>query len=216
MVVSANSLSVTSTPAAVTISAPQIQTESGLVLYLKLDETSGMTAADSTTNANNGTLVNFLNPDTNWVPGLFNRALSFTQGAPNADAIAVSAQAYLDFGAGAFSLSLWAKGPPVQTYSGGLLCKGVGGGGEAYCIDFYGAYRFFVRDSLGQNIANYNIESGVAPNNQWQHLAVIYDPATAQSRMYVNGTLVGVASTADTLLSNNTTLDIGARQFQGG
>jgi len=187
------------------------------VLYLKLDETSGGTAADATTNANSGALVNFLNSDTNWVPGVILGALSFSQGAPNADAIAVPGQPYLDFGASAFSLSLWARGPASQTASGGLLCKGLGGGGEAYCIDYYnGSYRFFVRNSLGQNVANLSIQSGVAPNSQWQHLAVIYDPAASQSRMYVNGTLVGTAVTADAVFSNGSTLDIGARQFQSG
>lgn len=217
VITAGNGGSVTSAPAAISISAPTPQPDTGLVLYLKLDEKSGPTAADSTTNADNGSLVNFLNPDTNWVPGVINGALSFSQGAPNSDAIAVSAQPYLDFGTDAFSLSLWAKGSSVQTASGGLLCKGLGGGGEAYCIDIWNSsYRFFVRNSLGQANAANMIPSGVIPNSQWQHLAVTYDPTLGQSRMYVNGALVGTAATADAVFSNADTLDIGARQYQGG
>jgi len=216
VVVTANSLNITSTPAVVAITAPAPQPEAGLVLYLKLDETSGTTAADSSPNSNKGTLVNFVNPDTSWVAGVVNGALSFSQGPPTADAVAVPAQPYLDFGANPFSLSLWAKGPPAQTESGGLLCKGTGTQ-EAYCLDIWtGTYRFFVRDSLGQAGANLMIQSSVAPNNQWQHLAIIYDPALSQSRLYINGTLAGIAATADAVLSNGEGLDVGARQYQGG
>lgn len=216
VVVTGNHQSVTSAPALVTILATTPQPDNGLVLYLKLDEASGTTAADATTNADSGMLVNFLNPDTNWVPGVIGGALAFSQGAPTADAIAVPAQPYLDFGLNAFSLSLWAKGPPTQTASGGLLCKGVSPG-ESYCLDIYnGTYRFFVRNSLGQNAGNLSIQSGVAPNSQWQHLAVAYDPVAGQSRMYVNGTLVGTAATADSPFSNGDPLDIGARQGTAG
>ena len=216
VVVTAKSLSVTSSPAASTISAPTPQPDGRLVLYLKLDETSGATAADATTNANTGYLLNFLNPDANWVLGLFGRALAFNQGAPSADAVSVPAQPYLDFGTNAFSLSLWAKGPAGQTDSGSLLCKG-NSPGESYCLDYNnGSYRFFVRNSLGLNVANLAISSGVAANNQWQHLAVIYDPTAGQIRMYVNGNLVGTAVTADSAYSNLDTLDIGARQAGSG
>jgi hypothetical protein len=215
VVITANSLSVTSAPATLTISAPTPQPEAGLVLYLKLDETSGTTAMDSSVSANNGSLLNFVNATTNWVPGVFSGALSFSQGAPTADAIYVPGLASLDFGANPFSLSLWAKGPSAQTSSGGLLCKGIPGG-ESYCIDiFNGGYRFFVRDSLGQNPANLSISSGVVPNQQWQHLAVIYDPAVSEGRMYVNGSFVGACLTADSVYLNGDSLDIGARQGGG-
>jgi hypothetical protein len=216
VVVTGNGQSETSTPAIIAISAPVPKPDDGLVLYLKLDESSGITAADATTNANPGTLVNFLSPDTNWVPGVINGALSFSQGGPAADAVAVPFQPYLDFGANPFSLSVWAKGPPGQTDSGGLLCKGLPGG-ESYCIDIYGGtYRFFVRNSLGQNLANLTIQTATAPNNQWQHLAVSYDPSTTQSRMYVNGVLAGTGGTADLLFSDTSTLDVGARQSTSG
>ncbi len=216
VVVTGNGLSVTSAPVSITLSAPTPQPDAGLVLHLKLDELTGGVASDSTTNANYGTLVNFLNPNTNWVPGAINGALLFSQGAPTADAVAVPPQPYLDFGANPFSLALWAKGPGGQTDSGGLLCKGISPG-ESYCIDFRGgSYRFFVRNSLGQNVANLAIQSGISPNNQWQHLAVTYDPGVSQSRMYVNGVLVGTAVTAEGLFSNVDTLDLGARQGAAG
>jgi hypothetical protein len=215
VVVTTSTGSITSAPAALTISAPLPALESGLVLYLKLDETSGTIASDSTTNANDGTLLNFPTPVANWVPGVINGALLFDQGGANSEAIAVPDQPYLDFGPNPFSLSLWANGPAAQAQSGGLLCKGLGGGDEAYCIDIYpAAYRFFVRNSTS---AGGSYIYGPPPSGTWQHLAVIYDPTQGQSQMYVDGALVGTAATVDSIWSNPAdTLDIGARQFQGG
>jgi hypothetical protein len=216
VILTAANRSTTSAVATVTVLAPTPQPDTGMVLHLEFDETSGATAADTSPNANHAYLLNFADPNASWVPGLFGGALSFNQGAPSSDVAVVPAQPYLDFGTGAFSLSLWAKGPPAQTGSGGLLCKGISPG-ESYCIDFVnGSYRFFVRNSAGQDVANLAIQSGAAPNNQWQHLAVIYDPVVAQSRMYVNGTLAGTAVTADSPYSNFDTLDIGARQGASG
>ncbi len=126
-------------------------------------------------------------------------------------------QPFLDFDGEPFSLSLWAKGPAAQSESGGLACKGLGGGDEAFCLDIWGAaFRFFVRNSAGQVPAGGSVEPGVPPNGQWQHLAVAYDPAQGQSRFFINGALAGTGLTADSVLSNTDPLDIGARQFQGG
>ncbi|MCX6924663.1 MAG: hypothetical protein NT154_15830, partial [Verrucomicrobia bacterium] len=213
VIMAGNGGSVTSATAAITVSAPAPQPDFGMVMHLKFDETAGSMAADSTTNANNGTLVNFSNPNTNWVPGLFGNALAFLSGGINADAVTVPAQPNLDFGTNAFSLSLWAKGSPYQTASGGLLCKGVAPW-ESYCLDFYdGTYRFFVRNTAG--LVTSAIAPGIMPNNQWQHVAVAYDPGVGQSSMYVDGMLVGAAMTADALFSGLDPLDIGARQGGG-
>jgi len=229
VVVSDANGSVTSPPVALTINAPLPDPDSGLVLYLKLDDAEGSTnALDSTTNNDNGTLVNFPNlpgPVTNWVPGIINGALLFNQGAPNADAITVPDQPYLDIGASSFSLAFWANGPASQINSGGVICKGLGGGGESYCVDlFNGAYgtgatgvqyyRFFDRDSAGA-VTSY-ITTSVSPNGTWQHVAVTGDAVAGQASMYINGMLVGVTPMPpDGLLDNLNTLDIGARLYQG-
>ncbi len=54
-------------------------TDCGLVGWWKLDETSGTTAADSSDNGNDGTLVN-MNPATDWVTGQIGGALDFSGG----------------------------------------------------------------------------------------------------------------------------------------
>jgi hypothetical protein len=216
VVVTANSLSVTSAPATVTVVTPPIQPEVGMIVHLKLDEASGSSAADASGNGNTGTLLNFLDPDASWMPGILDGALNFSQGAPAADAVMVPDLGTLEFGPNPFSLSLWAKGAAAQVNSGGLLCKGVGGQ-ESYCVDYVnGSFRFFVRDSAGQVPGNVQINAGVGPNDEWQHLAVIYDPAVGQSRMYVNGVLRGTAATAPSVYYNGSSLDIGARQAIGG
>ena len=228
VVVSGPSGSVTSAPAALTITAPLPAPDAGLLLYLKLDDAQGSTnALDSTTNADDGTLVNFFSPVTNWVPGILNGALLFSAGAQNYEAVAVPDQPYLEFSTNSFSLSFWAKGTPAQLNSGGVICKGLGGGGECYCVDFYAAglgngvaatenYRFFNRNSAGLTTAP-QISSGVACNGNWQHIAVVADFAAGQASMYIDGLFVGaVALPPDGLLVNSSTLDLGARQFQGG
>ncbi len=63
VVTAGNGLSVTSAPVALAVNAPAPALGQGLVLYLKLDETVGQTANDSSPNVANGTLVNFPEPD---------------------------------------------------------------------------------------------------------------------------------------------------------
>jgi hypothetical protein len=223
-VVSCVSGSVTSTPAVLTINAPLPAQDSGLVLYLKLDDAQGSTnALDSTLNADNGTLMNFFAPVTNWVPGIIKGALLFSAGVQNYEAVAVPDQPYLDFGTASFSLSFWAKGTPLQISGGGLICKGLGGGGESYCVDLYPSpgtsgpmtYRFFDRNSVGA-VTTPQI-FGVPCNGNWQHIAVIGDYVAGQASMYIDGVFMGaVVLPPDGLLANSSTLDIGARQYQGG
>lgn len=60
--------------------ALQVQTVSiatGLVGYWKFDEKQGETAADATSNANNGSLVNYMGDNSQWVEGQIGGALSF-------------------------------------------------------------------------------------------------------------------------------------------
>lgn len=216
VVATSGSGSVTSSPATVTVLTTPPQPDVGMVVHLKLDDGTGWTAADASGQNNYGSLINFDNPDANWTTGILGGALNFNQGAPNAHAVMVLDLGTLEFGPNPFSLSLWAKGPAAQLNSGGLLCKGTGGQ-ESYCIDVINnSYRFFVRDMLGQAPANLQISPGIAPNDTWQHLAVICNPAAGQSSMYVNGVLVGTAATTDSVYYNGASVDIGARQGGGG
>jgi len=48
-----------------------------LILYWKLDETSGQTASDETSNGYDGALIDFPTNDSQWVTGKYNNALNF-------------------------------------------------------------------------------------------------------------------------------------------
>ena len=126
-------------------------------------------------------------------------------------------QPFLNFGANPFSLSLWAKGPAAQSESGrpGLQGSGRRRGSPLPGYSERGL-PLLCPNSAGQIPVGATIQTAVSPNGQWQHLAVSYDPAQSQSRLYLNGVLEGTGATVDSILSNSDPLDIGARQFQGG
>src|SRR5258706_15795733 len=59
--------------------APSIEASvtDGLVGHWTFDDTGGFTLVDSTTNSNNGTLFNFPQDSSQWVPGKMGGALQF-------------------------------------------------------------------------------------------------------------------------------------------
>lgn len=222
VVVSNSSGSVTSAPPAVlTVNNPAVDLAGGLVMHLKLDETSGFTATDATTNANNGVLLNFLDPvPTNWVAGVLSGALLFNSGAgADNQAVVMNDSDSLDFSTtAAFSLSAWVKGPPQGAAGGsaGIIAKGFGGGGEAFCVDISGStYRFFVRDASAVVISLY---SAFAPkNNTWQLLVATHDAAGGRMKLYVDGVEAASGTPAASILATaGNPVNIGCRQAAGG
>jgi hypothetical protein len=217
VVVSNANGSVTSTPPAVlTVNSPAVNLASGLAMQLKLDETSGLTAADATANANTGLLLNFLDPvPTNWMAGVLSGSLRFNSGlGADNQVVMVNHSSSLDFSTtAAFSLSAWVKGPP-QSQDNGMLCKGFAGGGEAFCVDVYaGTYRFFVRD--GSGVATV-AQSAIAPNNTWQLWVATLDAAVGRMKLYVNGIEVASGTPPASMLAVYEPVDIGCRQVTGG
>ncbi len=207
----------TSAPAALVVSDPPVDVTTGLVMHLELDETAGTTAADASGTGNQGDLLFFPDPNVNWVSGILGGGLEFNSNLPmDNQAVAIPAAESLDFASGkAFSLAFWVKGAAVQKDSAGLICKGLGGGGEAYCVDYWaGGYRFFVRDETGTTARH--AQTAQMPDGTWQLLGTSLDQALGRMRIYVNGVEAASGTPPTTLLSNADPLDIGCRQFQGG
>ncbi|HWQ90703.1 MAG TPA: LamG-like jellyroll fold domain-containing protein, partial [Clostridia bacterium] len=130
--------------------------KTGLLAHLRLDETSGLTAFDSSGNSHDGTLVNFPGDNSQWVPGKLGGGLAFN----NQYVVLTDPNGALNFAnIATFSLAAWIKATPFQAASGvGLITKGTGGGGEQFNIDILtatgtggngGALRFFVRNAAG-------------------------------------------------------------------
>ncbi len=178
--------------------------------WWKFDDGTGSSAADSSPNANIGSLINFATDDSEWVPGRRNGALSFNPpGVTNLvvinDALSLNFDTTL-----AFTLSAWVRGPATQTAGGAVLCKGTGGGGEHYCIDMQNnAFRFFCRTATGTapSLITTNSLTGF-----WQHLAVTFDGNAGFMRFYVNGQLVGTNAAPNSLNTTAHELTIGCRQ----
>jgi len=87
VVVSNSAGNITSSPAVVKVNAIDTIT-AGLVGHWTFDETQGTTLTDSTTNANHGTLGNFPDDNSQWVPGRIGGSLAF-RGSSTQDYVVV-------------------------------------------------------------------------------------------------------------------------------
>jgi hypothetical protein len=178
--------------------------------WWKFDDATGWSAVDSSPNANFGSLINFASDDSEWVRGRRNGALSFNPpGVTNY--VFVNDAPSLNFDATlAFTLSAWVRSPVAQLQSGPVICKGTGGGGEHFCIDFQnGAWRFFCRTATG---AAPGIVTTNPPTGFWQLLTVTFDGHAGFMRFYVDGQLVGTNAAPTTLNTTPHELTIGCRQ----
>jgi hypothetical protein len=187
-----------------TLQVTNFYVTNNLNLWLKFDDATGLSAVDATPNGNNGSLLNFPGDDSYWGIGRLQGALNFNQTAPPTlqEYVSLPDSPTLNFDTSLkFTLAAWVKGPTVQTNGAAIICKGIGSGGEQYCIDiFNNAYRFFLRNSAA---AAPGITPTNAPNNQWQHVAVSVDCVAGFMRMYVNGQLVGTNAAPAALLANS-------------
>jgi hypothetical protein len=178
--------------------------------WWKFDDATGSTAADSSPNGNVGSLINFAIDDSEWVMGRRNGALSFNPpGVTNY--VFVNDAPSLNFNTTlAFTLSAWVRSPIAQLQSGPVLCKGTGGGGEHYCIDFQnGFWRFFCRTATGTAPG---IVTTNPPTGFWQLLTVTFDGNAGFMRFYVDGQLVGTNAAPNSLNTTFHELTIGCRQ----
>ncbi len=180
------------------------------VAYWRLDDGSGLTALDSSTNGNTGTLYGYPGSDAQWITGRVGGALNFNNDGSTSEYVEVPDAPSLEFDQGkAFSIAAWVRGPASQLGGAGLLVKGGGALTAQYGLDvFNGAYRFYVRNGSGGSVV---AVSSVAPNNRWQHIAATFDSAVGTMNLYVNGTLAGSAAAPTTLLANYSPLSIGSR-----
>jgi hypothetical protein len=198
-----NAAGATNTPGVVLsvspLPAPDIT--NGLVAYWTMNETSGSTAEDSSGNGNTGTLNNYLGDDSQWTTGVLSNALNNNNFASINEVVTVPDAPNLNFDtnsapASAFTLSVWVQGtvsPTSQTNGSAIICKGYGGGGESYTIDYYNnAFRFYVRPFGGG--ASTPIQPGILANGLWQHLVGVFDVTNQIMWFYINGQLAGTAN----------------------
>ncbi len=160
----------------------------GLVAYWRFDETNGLAAADSTTNANSGALNSFPADNSQWVAGKIGGALNFRGPGPN-EYVRVPKYPKLS---GAMSVSAWVWADARPSWAS--ILKNWGGSAA-------GQFHFGLQDNAG-DLSNFlQTEGGVFPNarentpfplGSWQHVALTADGSTL--RLYRNGTEVGSAA----------------------
>jgi hypothetical protein len=195
----------------VTVIDPPADLANGLVLHLKLDETSGAVAIDSSGLAHDGTLQGFV--EAPWTPGIIDGALAFNpDGGAGDDVVLVPDDGTLDFAASMeFTLSAWANGDPAQEAGAPLICKGTGGGGEQFAIDVFGGYRFY--GWTGATPPVYLVGgAGVGPDNTWQHVVGIFSHSLNRVKLFVNGVEVASTTTPASIVQNSHEVSIGSRQ----
>jgi len=156
-----------------------------LILWLKLDESSGETAADSSGNGNHGTLVNMADDD--WVAGQIGNALDFDGGndyvdCGNDDSLNITDE---------ITMSAWINmsARPAKNAWFNLHCKE----NFAYAMYIQGADTalttlgaYFVLDTGTKDL--WNLTSiDIDPSNGWAHVAVTFD--NTDVKFYVNGVL---------------------------
>jgi beta-glucanase (GH16 family)/regulation of enolase protein 1 (concanavalin A-like superfamily) len=176
--------------------APAPAADPSLVLHLKLDESSGTTATDSSGSANHATATGGLV----WQPaaGAITGAADFN----GSDSyLAVPDNASLDNTA-AFTLSYWFRAETLGNNTG-LVAKRVG-------LNDNNSYGFFLgldgKLSVDVNSSNNRFTSNTTFNSgTWYHIALVFDGSLTEaqrSKLYVNGLLDTTAAETSTSVPN--------------
>ncbi len=205
---------VTSAPPA-TISITPLPTTlitAGLTGHWKFDETSGVSASDSTDNANAGVLNNFPGDNSQWVAGQIGGALSFSgQGSQNWVYVANYPKPTTTM-----TISAWVLANSRPTWAS--IAKNWGGATA-------GQFHFGLNAGDG-DLSNYQIDNGGGlfvtregaqfPLGTWQHVAFVCDGA--QMRIYRNGAQVASTPYNGTILNTPvmSSLAIGCKTDDSG
>lgn len=176
-----------------------------------MDSGAGITAVDSTCNANQGTLRSFGSPT--WVTGISGKALSFdgssnwvrVPDSPSLDAVAASNQV---------SASAWVNLSQIKSgWTMVVMRQYQDTGGEHWGLAFRdGKFRWLV-NTQESGTASCS-DANVAPTGTWIHVAGTYDGAVA--RAYVNGVEVCNFTRSVRMQKDTTPMIIGAGANQPG
>ncbi len=168
------------------------------------DENTGTTAADSSGNANTGTLLNGVA----WGAG-HSGAGSVHNGASNQH-VRVANSASINGVTDRLTLSAWIRPTaPTAVYYQGIVTRQLGSSyGDQWFLDLVGGKPTFSVTTV--NGASTATAPNIATANTWVHLTGTYDGTTI--RLYVNGTQVATSPATGVVPAATTALIIGGNQ----
>jgi hypothetical protein len=167
----------------------------GLVLWLKLDEGSGTTAADSSGKGNSGTLVN----GPTWVDGKLGKALSF-------DGVDDYVTTGNDAGLGntnRITISLWFYANNISGLNRNLVSKNPG---FQFSIFSNGQ----VQNSIHNGTQWYEFNGATITTNNWYYLTMTWDGIACTHKIYINGALTNTFSGACNNMATGGSIRIGS------
>jgi len=174
--------------------------DSGLAGYWKLDETTGSSASDSSTNGNTGTLVNMENGD--WTTGQIGNGLDF-DGVD--EYVTIPDAAMLRPENRSYTVAVWAK-PDNINQIGPVVTKRQNGGsseqfymticGNSVCGSSGKKLYFSMIESSGGNYRLVVSANDVADGN-WHHLVATANQSTNTVDVYVDGVLASGTKTSN-------------------
>jgi hypothetical protein len=159
------------------------------VAHWTLDETEGQAAADSSGYGHDGMLVNFSNPDYNWVTGHLGNGLSFDG---TDDYVEITGYKGIT-GTQARTCTAWIKTP--QTTVGEIVAWG--------SLDTSARWSVGIKNSvLSVRVQGGSIFGSTAINDvSWHHVAVTWEPGAdgllSNAKLYVDGVLETIGSLSD-------------------
>lgn len=173
---------------------------SNLIGWWKLDEESGSTATDSSSQGKDGTING-----ANWISAKIGSGLDFEE-TNNGDYVDVGAQSTYDFDDEHFTLMAWIK---VEAYpadgAGAIIQKSNSLDGYRLQIQGDGTINFITQHSSFKQMTT----ATVVPVANWTHITATYDGTT--KKIYLNGVFdKGQAQSGNLTIDNTSKLWFGA------
>ncbi len=181
----------------------------GLIGHYKLDEGSGTTAIDASSNGNDGTLVG--SPTPIHSTGIIDGALTFS-GDYDRVAVTHPVNGSLDFDADNFSISFWFNSTAITDVTARLVGKinNSGLSGVVFFADSAGDVNFFIDDGTSSMSL---FTSGLLDGN-WHHVVGIRNGNNFA--LYADGLLADSGTASLGSVSNTTNLKLGASTSSAG
>ena len=186
----------------------------GSVMLLRLDESSGRTAADASGNGRNASLASGLAAP-HWVSGVVGNGLFFD----GSNYMTVSSNSVFAFlGGKSFTLEAWIKADLTNSIGTGMIFSR----GDSLHGNYFFSLtnqtlelRWSINDSTDVSVKG----KGTLRDNAWHHVAGVYaalDSAPGQGRIYIDGRQVAAKTLPPPVYDEDWKLCIGALRAGGG